>query len=138
MVIPGHKKEVGTLPGLLQAVRIGIGRLYGDTGYASRRNVQMVADWGGQPVINPQQDATPRAKGCPAWRRLVLEYRELGYEGWAGKTGYQRRFQEEHALAALINKSGDQVPARCPHMAARLLLAMICLRNLMALLYHRC
>jgi len=64
-------------------------------------------------VIKPQKNATSKAKGCPAWSDNVREYKALGYDGWAKKTGYfRKRFSEEHAFGMLIAKYGDEVTSR--------------------------
>ena len=48
------------------------------------------------------------------------EYQELGYDGWAKKTGYfGKRFSEEHAFGMLISKYGDEVTSRTTEMAAK-------------------
>jgi hypothetical protein len=65
---------VGKVPGSL-------GVVCGDTAYASRRNAQYVEDRGGRPYLKPRADATARARGHPAWRRMVLEYRRHR-KGW--------------------------------------------------------
>lgn len=71
---------VGKVPGTL-------GVVCGDTAYASRRNAQYVADLGGRPFLKPREDATARAGGCPAWRRMVLEYH-------AHRKGFERIYHE--------------------------------------------
>ena len=43
----------------------------------------------------------------------MREYKALGYDGWAKKTGYfRKRFSEEHAFGMLIAKYGDEVTSR--------------------------
>ena len=104
-------------------------KLYADRGFFSRRNVELLASLGVTPVIRPKRNATPRAKGCPAYRRLVRRYLELGYRAWAKETGYAKRFPEEHALSNLIVKHGDRVRARSVEGASPLVYARVLLHN---------
>ncbi|MBE0447836.1 MAG: transposase [Actinobacteria bacterium] len=110
--LPGEAHEVNTLDELVDSTRITIHKLFADRGFSSRENVQHLADKGITPVIRPQDSATPKGgMKYPAWRKNVIEYRELGYERWKEKTGYGVRFPEEHTIGALINRFGDEVRA---------------------------
>jgi len=56
----------------------------------------------------------------------VREYKALGYDGWAKKTGYfRKRFSEEHAFGMLIAKYGDEVTPRTTEMAAKDILSRL-------------
>jgi hypothetical protein len=61
---------------------VAIARLLADPAYSSRENVQFLADLGIEPIIMPKESAGALAKGYPAWRRLILEFMELGAKGW--------------------------------------------------------
>jgi hypothetical protein len=61
---------------------VAIARLLADPAYSSRENVQFLADLGIEPIIMPKESAGTLAKGYPAWRRLILEFMELGAKGW--------------------------------------------------------
>ena len=137
IVLEGEAHEGGTLPELIDGVRKGIGKAIADPAYASRENVQFLADRGIEPIIKPRENATRKSGGSFAWRKLVSEYQELGYERWKNKTGYDRRFEEEHAFAALIVRFGDKVRAKCPRIASKLIQIRLILHNLFAALYHR-
>lgn len=134
--IPGEAHEVNTLKGLVDSTRITIRKLFADGGFSSRENVQYLVDKGITPVIMPQEGATPRSKGCPAWKKHVREYRELGYQRWKAKTGYGARFSEEHTIAALVNRFGDGVRSKSVWIASKLLGARVLLHNFFALLVN--
>lgn len=133
--LSGEAHEVNTLEELVDSVRITIRKLFGDRGFSSRENVRHLADKGITPVIRPQESATPKGRGCPAWRKHVREYRELGYDQWKVKTGYGTRFQEEHTIGALANRFGDEVRSRSIRMASKLIRARILLHNFFAFLF---
>jgi len=135
--LPGEAHEVNTLKELVDSTRINILRLFGDSCFSSRENVQYLADEGIMPVIKPQESATPKGGlKYPAWREHVTEYRELGYEKWKERTGYGARFPEEHTIGALVNRFGDEVSARLDRMASKLLCARIALHNFFAFLFN--
>jgi len=135
--LPGEAHEMNTLLGLVDSVRVKIRKLFADQGFSSRGNVQGVADRGTDPVIRPQESATPK-KGLkyPAWRKHIIRYRNLGYERWRDETGYGRRFPEEHTIGAPINRFGDEIRARSDRSASRLLRARIALHNFFAFLFN--
>lgn len=60
---------------LLERIRWPLGDVCGDKAYASRANAQYVEDRGGRPYLMPKGNATAKARGCPAWRRMVLSRR---------------------------------------------------------------
>jgi hypothetical protein len=64
-----------------------LGVVCGDPAYASRRNAQYVEDRGGRPYLKPRANATARARGNPAWRRMVLHYRR-------DRKGFERVYHE--------------------------------------------
>lgn len=133
--LPGNAHEVNTLLPMVDSTRVRIRRLFADRGYASRANVQGLADRGTEPVIRPPSNATPkRGVRYPAWRRLVKRHQELGYERWRDETGYGKRFENEGAFGALITRFGDTVRAWNPKVAIKLLLARLVLHNFFAFL----
>ena len=136
IVLEGEAHEEGTLPELIDGVKKGIRKAIADPAYASRENVQFLVDRGIEPVIK-RENATRRGRRSFAWRELACEYKELGYERWKTKTGYDRRFEEEHAFAVLIVRFGDLVRARCLKIARKLIQARLILHNLFAVLFHR-
>ncbi|MFH1821229.1 MAG: transposase [Methanobacteriota archaeon] len=137
--LPGEAHEMNTLLPMVDSVRVKIRKLFADRGFSSRDNVQGLADREVDPVIRPQESATPR-KGLkyPAWREHITEFKELGYEKWRDETGYGKRFPEEHTIGALINRFGDEIRARSDRLASRLLRARVVLHNFFAVLVNGC
>jgi len=137
-VFHGASRATSTFKHLVNGCRVKIEALFADSGFSSRPNVQLCANKGIKAAIKPQKNATPKAKGCPAWSDNVREYKALGYDGWAKKTGYfRKRFSEEHAFGMLIAKYGDEVTSRTPKMARKDILSRMILHNLHTFLYHR-
>ncbi|KUO43210.1 MAG: hypothetical protein APU95_01800 [Hadesarchaea archaeon YNP_N21] len=135
--IPGEAHEVNTLKPMVDSVQVKIRKLFGDSAFSSRENIQGLAEMGVEPVIKPQESATPKGGlRYPAWKEQVEIFHELGYEQWKERTGYGKRFEEEHTIGALINRFGDEVRARLDRMASKLLCARVSLRNLFALLVY--
>ncbi len=91
-VLDGEANEYPGSEDMFERIDTRIENVFSDPAYAGRSFVQTVADSGAKPVVKPQSNATPKAKGSPAWRKLVKEYQELGYEDWRDKTGYGRGF----------------------------------------------
>lgn len=134
--LPGEAHEMNTLLPMVDSVQVKIQKLFADRGFSSRDNVQGLADRGTNPVIRPQDSATPtRGVRYPAWRENITRYKELGYEKWRDETGYGKRFPEEHTIGALINRFGDEVRARVDRIAHKLLYARVALHNFFALLF---
>lgn len=104
-------------------------KLFGDPAYAGRGFVQGIADSGATPVVKPSSNATAKTKGSPAWRELVKEYQELGYEDWRDKTGYGKRFPNEGHFGAFDTRFGDEMNVRSKHMGERIGLARVVLHN---------
>jgi len=129
MVAEGEANDSRLLEPLTAQLFFKPRKLYADRGFFSRRNVELLASLGMTPVIRPKRNATPRAKGCPAYRRLVRRYLELGYRAWAKETGYAKRFPEEHAFSNLIVKHDGWVRARSIGGASSLVYARVLLHN---------
>jgi hypothetical protein len=135
--LPGEAHEMNTLLPMADSVRVKVRKLFADRGFSSRDNVQGLADRGIDPVIRPQESATPRKSlKYPAWAKHIIEYKKRGYEKWRDETGYGRRFAEEHTIGALINRFGDEVRARTERVAEKLLYARVALYNLFAFLFN--
>ena len=135
--LPGEAHEMNTLLPMADSVRVKVRKLFADRGFSSRDNVQGLADRGIDPVIRPQESATPRKSlKYPAWAKHIIEYKKRGYEKWRDETGYGRRFAEEHTIGALINRFGDEVRARTERVAEKLLYARVALYNLFVFLFN--
>jgi transposase len=53
-----------------------LGEVYGDKGYCSRKNCQIIADKKGTPYLLFKDNATNRAKGKPAWIISIRAYKK--------------------------------------------------------------
>lgn len=72
----GNRGDAPLLIPLLEEINGPIGEVSGDKGYPSRQNAQYIQDRGAKPYLMPKENATPRAHGHPAWRKMVLERRK--------------------------------------------------------------
>lgn len=111
--------------------RVGtrIENFFGDSAYAGRDFVQTIADSGATPVIKPPSNATPKTKGSPAWRKLVSEFQELGYEDWRDRSGYGKRFPNEGQFGCIVSRFGGEANVRSKVMAKRVIHARIVAHN---------
>ncbi|KXA93367.1 hypothetical protein AKJ64_00850 [candidate division MSBL1 archaeon SCGC-AAA259E17] len=114
---------------MFERVNTPVEKLFGDPAYAGRDFIQTVADSGAKPVVKPQSNATPKTKGSPAWRKLVEEYQELGYEKWGDKTGYGKRFPNESQFGSFNSRFGEEMNVKSTHIAERIGLARMILHN---------
>lgn len=64
---------VETTAGLLGGLQ---GDVTGDAAFLSRDNCQLIEDHGARPRLFPKRGISPRAKGSPAWRRMLLDLLE--------------------------------------------------------------
>lgn len=135
-VLDGETHEYNGSEEMYERVNTSVDKLFGDSGYAGRGFVQDVADSGATPVIKPPANATAKTKGSPAWRELVKEYQELGYEDWRDKTGYGTRFPNEGHFGAFNTRFGDEMNVRSRHMGERIGLARVVLHNFFKYLYN--
>ena len=87
-----------------------------DSAYASGENVHFLADIGIEPVIRPGK-TQPQGAGELCVEGTCERVPRAWIRRWKSKTGYDRRFEEEHAFAALILRFGDKVRARCLKIA---------------------
>ena len=131
-VTGGEAADSPMLKPLLEAVigAVAIARLLADPAYSSRENIQLIADLGIEPIIMPKESSGGLAKGYPAWRRLVLEFMELGAERWIKEKGYGMRLTSEGIFSALKLKFGGALSSRMPETWARELLARVAAHNL--------
>ncbi len=128
-VLKGKANEYPGAEGMFKRINTSIENVYGDSGYAGRGFIQTVADSGAKPVVKPQSNATPRAKGSPAWKKLVKEYQELGYEDWRDETGYGARFPNEGQFGSLVSRFSKEANVRSTHMAKRVVTARLAFHN---------
>jgi len=60
-----------------------------------------------EPVIKPRRNNRPDTSS-PVKRRVVEEFLDLGYDGWAVDKGYGRRWMAETAFSAFKRLFGEQ------------------------------
>lgn len=91
---------------------IEIGDVCGDPGYLARSNVQIVCDKGGQAIIKLKSGITLKAKGCPAWPKMVKLARKNPKE-------YDKRYHRRSVIEGDFNgfktRFGSIVRARHRH-----------------------
>ena len=81
----------------------------GDRAYLSRENCNAVAAVGAEPWIKLKSNTTAKTKGSPAWRWMVLEFRQ---NPEVAERKYHRRSAVESAISAKKRKFGSFVRAR--------------------------
>ena len=93
-----------------------------DGAYDSRRNFSYLAGKGIDPVIRVRRNSSRRARGCPARKRVVLEYLR-DPEEWKRRVGYGRRWMAETAFSTFKRMFGEHVTARkFPNMVREMVL----------------
>ncbi|KXA89980.1 hypothetical protein AKJ61_01730 [candidate division MSBL1 archaeon SCGC-AAA259B11] len=136
-VLKGKAHEYPGSEDMFERINTPIENVFADTGFAGRTFVQTVADSGAEPVVKPPSNATPKAKGSPAWRKLVKEYQELGYEKWRDETGYGERFPNEGQFGSLVSRVDDKANVRSTHMGQRVVTARLTFHNFFQWLVKR-
>ncbi len=81
---------------------IEIGDACGDPAYLSRANVQIVADEDGQAIIKLKSGITLKAKGYPAWPKLIKIARENPKE-------YDKRYHRRSVIGGLLQRFQDKI-----------------------------
>lgn len=76
---------------LLAAAQISL-----DAGFVDRKLAQLIEDAGMQPLIFPKKNSTVRAKGCPAWRRMVNKLLD-GVQQWLGEYHVRSHAESFHS-----------------------------------------
>jgi transposase len=80
-----------------------------DRAYLSRENCNAVATVGAEPWVKLKCNTTAKTKGSPAWRRMVLEFRQ---NPEVAERKYHRRSAVESAISAKKRKFGSFVRAK--------------------------
>ena len=97
-------------------------KVLGDGGYDSRENFSYLAEKGIEPAIKVRRNSSRRARGCPARKRVVLEYLR-DPEGWKRRVSYGLRWMAETAFSTFKRLFGEHVRARSlPNMVREMLL----------------
>ena len=83
----------------------------GDRLYLTRDNCDAVAAIGAEPWFKLKSNTTARAEGSPAWRRMVLSFRD---DPDGSNERYHRRSNVESAISAKKRKFASRVRNRSP------------------------
>ncbi len=113
---PPHAADSPRLPLLLDRIEAPLGDVLGDAAYAGRRNVTYVAERGGTPYFPPKFRWTARARGHPAWTRMIRRYRRAPERFHAT---YRYRANVEGVFSAIKRHQGPFLRARSPVMQRR-------------------
>ena len=91
---------------------IEIGDVCGDPAYLSRANVQIVEEEGGQTIIKLKNGITLKAKGYPAWPKMIKLAKENPKE-------YEKRYHRRSVIEGYFNglktRLGNKIRARRRH-----------------------
>jgi hypothetical protein len=124
--------DVRALPGLVEGAEgnVRVAKMIGDGAYDSGEVYDLLEAKGIGPVVKPRRNARLGA-GPPARRRVVSQIRELGYEAWAGFTGYGRRWAVETAYSTFKRLFGELSLARSFESIVRELAGKVALYNVL-------
>jgi transposase len=111
--------------------------VYGDKAYISRQNVQFISDLGADPAIEPKRGLSGKARGSPAYRRLIREYRPSP-AGWKEQCQYGQRSQVETLFSMLKVRFTGSLTSRRNGQRRRELLIKVVLHNIERLNYLEC
>jgi len=131
-----YKNDSPQLRGLMsqKSREIALENVALDTAYLSRRNAQLIADHGANPVIKLKSNtASAHSKSYPAWNRMIHEAWEntIAYEG-----KYNRRTVIEGVFSAFKHRFGREVASKIRHNQNVEVLCRVAAWNILALAYH--
>jgi transposase len=86
-----------------------LGDVYGDKGYSSRNNCQIVSDKNGVPYLHFKDNATNKAKGKPAWIISIRAYKK-NTEQWLDT--YHARSIVESVFSSIKRRWGSFLRSR--------------------------
>lgn len=69
-----------------------IDKFMGDGLYDAKENFKLLDHLGIRPVIKIRENASTKSRGCLARKKEVIDYKKLGYEKWAKKKEYGKRW----------------------------------------------
>ena len=111
-VTKGYKNDSPQLKSLMRqkSRHIGLENVTLDKGFLSRKNAQLIADYGGNPVIQLKSNTTSaHSKGYPAWNRMV-------HEAWGNQEAYEGRYHRraviEGIFGAFKHRFGREVASK--------------------------
>lgn len=119
---------------LLERIDGPLGDVCGDKGYPSRVNAQYVEDRGGTPFLMPKENATGKAKGYPAWKRMV-RFRQR--RPVAFRKRYHQRSNGEATNGAFKGRFGGHISSRLWWNQTREVAQRVVAYNLRLLIRYR-
>jgi hypothetical protein len=124
--------DVKAFPGLVKEAneKRRIACWLGDGAYDSGVVFEELEERGIEAVIKPRRNSRPDTRS-PARGRVVREFQELGYEGWAVEKGYGRRWAVETAFSTFKRLFGEYSLARSMDCITRELVAKVSLYNML-------
>jgi hypothetical protein len=124
--------DVKALPGLVEEAEgnVRVARLLGDGAYDSSRVYGLLEGLGIEVTVKPRGNGR-MDRGHPGRRRAVELVRKLGYEGWAERVGYGRRWAVETAYSTFKRLFGEHSLARSFENIARELAGKVSLYNML-------
>lgn len=135
-VTKGYKNDSPRLKCLVsqKSREIALENVALDTAYLSRRNAQLIADHGANPVIQLKSNtASAHSKGFPAWNRMI-------HEAWENKEAYESRYHRrtviEGIFGAFKHRFGAEVASKIRHNQNVEVLCRVVAWNILALAYH--
>jgi transposase len=136
IVTKGYKNESPRLKGLMsqKSRQIALENVTLDKAFLSRRNAQLIADYGANPVIQLKSNtASAHSKGHPAWNRMI-------HEAWENKEAYEERYNRraviEGVFSAFKHRFGREVASKIRHNQNVEVLCRVVAWNILALAYH--
>lgn len=109
---PFGLRLLGRLGSALRRFGLRVERAMGDAAYGTRALATQVEDLGGTPCFKVRRDATGKAGGHPAWRRMVLRQRG-DPEGFRALYAY--RVVIEGIISALKRLFGTTIASKKRH-----------------------
>jgi len=113
-VTKGYKNESPRLKCLMKQKSriIALENVTLDKAFLSRRNAQLIADYGANPVIQLKSNVTAHSKGYPAWNRMI-------HEAWENTIAYEEKYNRrtviEGIFGAFKHRFGREVASKIRH-----------------------
>jgi len=135
IVTKGYKNDSLKLGGLMsqKSGEIALENVALDSAFLSRRNAQLVANHGANPVIKLKSNVTAHSKGYPAWNKMI-------HEAWENKEAYEEKYHRrtviEGVFGAFKHRFGREVASKIRHNQNIEVLSRVVAWNILALAYH--
>ena len=136
IVTKGYKNDSPKLKALMsqKSRQITLDDVALDSAFLSRRNAQLVADNGANPIIKLKSNtASAHSKGYPAWNRMI-------HDAWGNKEAYESRYHRraviEGIFGAFKHRFGREVASKIRHNQNVEVLCRVVAWNILALAYH--